>query len=108
MPFEFECPKKIEVVPRSELFDFDFEINMNGTESTIVNYSTKPVTFSTKPIKYDILQMNTSNNGINNPKSKHWPLIETWKTVNTKKKIKILGKSVPITVPLLKTTQAIY
>ena len=106
----FECPKKIEAdaVPQSNLFDFVFEINMTGGESTNINYSTKSVTFSTKPIKYDILQMNISNNGINNPISKHWPLIETWKTVNTKKKIKILGKMFPINVPLLKPTQVLY
>jgi len=104
----FECPKETEIAPEVELFSFEFEINMNGTETTNVNYSTKSVTFSTKSFKYDILQMNTSNNGINNPKSKHWPLIETWKTVNTTKKVKLFGKKYEIKVPLYKPTQALY
>ena len=104
----FECPKKIEVVPASDLFEFEFKINMSGGESTNINYSTKPVTFSTNPIKYDILQMNTSNKGINDPKSIHWPLIETWKTVNIKKYIKIFRKTYAINIHLLKPTQTLY
>ena len=79
-----KCPEKITVVPVSELFSFDFITNMNGTETININYTTKPMSFS-KSFNYDILQMNTANKGINNPISKHWPLIETWKTINTTK-----------------------
>lgn len=103
----FECPSKTETVPVAELFSFDFTTNMNGTNTQNINYSTKPLSFS-KSFDYDILQMNTANNGINNPKSKHWPLIETWKTINTTKTVKIFGKKYTIKVPLYKPTQALY
>lgn len=103
----FKCPSKIEIVPIAELFSFDFITNMNGTETININYSTKPTSFS-KSFNYDILQMNTANKGINNPISKHWPLIETWKTTNTTKKIKIFGKKYNIKIPLYKPTQALY
>ena len=33
----FECPKETEIAPEVELFSFEFEINMNGTETTNVN-----------------------------------------------------------------------
>jgi hypothetical protein len=100
----FECPKTIEVVPTAELFSINFPININGAESNNVNYSTNPITLSTKPIKYDILQI---NKGINDPISKHWPLIETWKSKNVTKKIKILGKKYDIKIPVWKPTQAL-
>ena len=103
----FECPSETEIVPVAELFSFDFTTNMNGTNTQNINYSTKQISFS-KSFDYDILQMNTANNGINNPKSKHWPLIETWKTINTTKTIKIFGKKYTIKVPLYKPTQALY
>lgn len=100
----FECPKTIEVVPTANLFSFNFPININGTESTNVNYSTNPITLSTKPIKYDILQI---NKGINDPISKHWPLIETWKSKTIKKKVKIFGKKYDIPITIYKPTQAV-
>ena len=100
----FECPKTIDVVPTAELFSFDFPININGTESTNVNYSTNPITLSTKPIKYDILQI---NKGINDPISKHWPLIETWKSKKITKKVKIFGKKYDIPITIYKPTQAL-
>jgi len=103
----FECPSKTEIVPVAELFSFDFTTNMNGTNTQNINYSTTPISFS-KSFDYDILRMNTANNGINNPKSKHWPLIETWKKINTTKTIKIFGKKYNIKVPLYKPTQALY
>ena len=103
----FECPSKTEIVPVAELFSFDFTTNMNGTNTQNINYSTKPISFS-KSFDYDILKMNTANNGINNPISKHWPLIETWKKVNTTKTVKIFGKKYNIKVPLYKPTQALY
>ena len=100
----FECPKTIEVVPTAELFSFDFPININGTETTNVNYSTNPITLSTNPIKYDILQI---NKGINNPISEHWPLIETWKSQKVTKKVKIFGKNYNIPITIYKPTQAL-
>lgn len=103
----FECPSKTEIVPVAELFSFDFTTNMNGTNTQNINYSTTPISFS-KSFDYDILRMNTANNGINNPISKHWPLIETWKTVNTTKTVKIFGKKYKIKVPIPKPTQALY
>jgi len=101
----FKCPEKIEVVPDSDLFSFDFTTNINGTETININYTTNTIPFSTDLFKYDILQINNANNGINNPISKHWPLIETWNTINTTKYIKIFGKKFPIKVPLYKPTQ---
>ena len=83
---KFECPSKIEIVPTSNIFSFNFNINMSGNENANVNYSSKPITLSTKPFKYDILAINTKNKGVNDPISKHWPLIETWKTTNITKK----------------------
>lgn len=99
----FECPKSIEIVPTANLFSFDFAVDMSGNESTNINYSTKPVSLSTKPFKYDILQI---NKGINDPISKHWPLIETWKTKSITKKIKIFGKTYKISIPFPHPTQA--
>ena len=103
----FKCPEKIDEVPVAELFSFDFTTNMNGTESININYTTNTIPFFTDLFKYDILQINTANKGINDPISKHWPLIETWKTINTTKITKIFGKKFPIKVPLYKPTQTI-
>jgi hypothetical protein len=104
----FECPKTLNDVPVDNLFSFDFTTNVNGTESTNINYITNPITLSTKSFNYDILQINKTNKGINDPISKHWPLIETWKSKSVKKKIKIFGKTYEIKIPLYKPTQAYY
>lgn len=90
----FECPKKIETVPESDLFSFNFAVNMGGKESTNINYSTKSISLSTKSFNYNILKL---NKGVNDPISKHWPLIENWKTKSIKKKQKIFGKLQNIT-----------
>jgi hypothetical protein len=105
---KFECPSKIEIVPTSEIFSFDFTFKMSGTENANVDYTTKPITLTTKPFKYDILAINSKNKGINDPISKHWPLIETWKTTNITKKIKIFGKTYKIKIPIPKPTQTFY
>ena len=102
------CPDKITAVPIANLFSFNFPINMSGTDTVNIKYSTKPIVLSTKPFNYDILKMNTDNNGINNPKSKHWPKTVTWKTKNVTKKIKILGKKYEIKIPIPTPTQAYY
>ncbi len=104
----FECPKELEIVPTAELFSFDFAINMNGSSSTNVNYSSNPILLSTKPFKYDILQINTANEGKNDRISKHWPNIVTWKSKNITKKIKIFGKMYKISIPFPHPTQAYY
>lgn len=99
-----KCPEKITVVPVSELFSFDFITNMNGTETININYSANKIPFFTNLFKYNILEI---NKGINNPISKHWPLIETWKTINTTKIKKIFGKKFPIKQFLYKPTQTV-
>jgi hypothetical protein len=102
------CPDKITSVPVANLFSFNFPINMSGTDIINIKYSTKPIVLSTKPFNYDILKMNTNNNGINDPKSKHWPKTVTWKTKNVTKKIKILGQKYEIKIPIPTPTQAYY
>ena len=99
-----KCPEKITVVPDSNLFSFNFTTNINGTETININYSANQIPFFTNLFKYDILEI---NKGINNPISKHWPLIETWKTINTTKIKKIFGKKYNIKIPLYKPTQTV-
>ena len=100
----FECPKETEIAPYSELFSFDFTTNMNGTNTQNINYTANKIPFFTNLFKYDILEI---NKGINNPVSKHWPVIETWKTINTTKIKKIFGKKFPIKQFLYKPTQTV-
>jgi hypothetical protein len=98
----FKCPSKIEIVPTAEIFSFDFTFKMSGTENANIDYSTKPITLSTKPFKYDILRI---NKGINDPISRHWPKIETLVPLKLTKKIKIFGKTFPIPFKIPVLTQ---
>ena len=100
----FECPKKIETVPESDLFSFNYTFNMKGNDTQNIDYSTKPLTFGTKPFKHDILKI---NKGINDPISKHWPRIETLKMKSISKKIKLFGKTFNITQSLPTLTQTV-
>lgn len=103
-----ECPKTINIVPEADLFSFDFAINMGGNDSTNINYSTQSITLSTKHFKYDILQIKTENDGINDRISKHWPNIKTWLSKTITKKIKIFGKTTAIPFHFPHPTQAYY
>lgn len=103
-----KCPEKIEVVPATNLFSINFPVNMSGSETINIDYQTKSITLNTKSFSYDIPQMNTEHNGINDPKSKHWPLIETWVTKKVTKKIKVFGKQMEIKIPVPTPTQALY
>lgn len=103
-----KCPDKILIVPSSDLFSINFPVNMSGSDTTNINYQTKAISLSSPKFSYDIPQMNISNNGINDPKSKHWPLIETWKTKKIKKHIKIFGQTLSISIDIPTPTQAFY
>ena len=98
----FKCPKGNSVSPVSNLFSFDFAVNMSGNYTTNYDYSTKAITFGTKTIPYDILKINF---GVNDPLSKHYPKILTWKNKKIKKHIKLFGKKFDISVNIPAPTQ---
>ena len=101
----FKCPAVgASIVPVSNLFSFDFAVNMSGNYTTNIDYSTKAITFGTKTIKYDILKI---NNGINDPLSKHYPKIVTWKNQKIKKHIKLFGKKFDISINIPSPTQTV-
>jgi hypothetical protein len=103
-----KCPDKINLVPTYNLFSINFPVNMSGSATTNINYQTKAISLSSPKFSYDIPQMNISNNGINDPKSKHWPLIETWKIKKITVKKKIFGQTVPIPIQIPIATQTFY
>ena len=103
-----KCPKTITIVPSSDLFSINFPVNMSGSNTININYQTKAISLSTPNFYYYIPQMNTANNGINDPKSNHWPLIETWKIKKIKKHIKIFGLTFSISIDIPTPTQAFY